>query len=167
MRETIHVDFKSSVTLEAEKELFQSTLSAAILAILRELELTVDRAFAQMARSPWRDVEIVSSESAYVLELTRGISTVVGVAREGIEMKKYVRSVCDKIVGCGGGSYQIFFSIMLIIHNYPQSRPRQVYSDTSAVSSNSPDGSGAGALRERFLSEPTQYIAESVYVDTP
>ena len=79
--------------------MFTSTLSAAILAILRELELTFEAPFSQMARSPWREVEIVSSESPYVLELTRGIQTVVGVVRESIEMKKYVRTVCDKIVG--------------------------------------------------------------------
>lgn len=52
-----------------------------------------------MLRSPWREAEFVSSESPYVGELTRLIQTVVGVVREGLEQKKYVRSVCDKLVG--------------------------------------------------------------------
>lgn len=52
-----------------------------------------------MARSPWREAEFVSSESEYVQELVRGIKTVVGVVREGLEQKKYLRSVCDKLVG--------------------------------------------------------------------
>lgn len=52
-----------------------------------------------MLRSPWRDAEFVSAESAYIAEMTRDIVLVVGVVRDGVEQKKYVRSVCDKIVG--------------------------------------------------------------------
>lgn len=76
-----------------------ATISAALLAILRELELTLDGPFSQMLRSPWRDAEFVSAESAYVADITRDIVLVVGVVRDGVEQKKYVRSVCDKIVG--------------------------------------------------------------------
>lgn len=52
-----------------------------------------------MLRSPWKDAEFVSSESGYVGELIKDVVTVVGLVREGVEQKKYVRSVCDKIVG--------------------------------------------------------------------
>jgi len=52
-----------------------------------------------MARSPWKDLEFVSGESDYVGELARACVTVVGIVREGVEQKKYVRSTCDKIVG--------------------------------------------------------------------
>ena len=99
LREKIHPDLKSQVSLESEKDLFLSTIASAILAILRELELTIDVPFAQMLKSPWRDAEFVSSESSYVSELTRAILVVIGVVREGVELKKYIRSACDKIVG--------------------------------------------------------------------
>lgn len=85
--------------MEAEREIFLGTVSASLLSILHELELTIEGPFLQMIRSPWKDFEFVSSESSYVVELTRAIQTVVGVVREGVEQKKYVRSVCDKIVG--------------------------------------------------------------------
>jgi len=85
--------------LEAEKELFSGSISAALLAILRELELTVEAPFSAMSKSPWKDLEYVSSESEYVGELTKACVTVVGIVREGVEQKKYVRSTCDKIVG--------------------------------------------------------------------
>jgi len=100
LQERIHPDFRDRVSLEGEKDLFTGTASAALLAILRELEFTAEPCFASMARSPWREAELVSSESVYVGELTRVLETVVGVVREGVEQKKYVRSVCDKIVGC-------------------------------------------------------------------
>lgn len=69
--------------------------------------MTIDVPFGQMLKSPWRDAEFVSSESAYVAELTRLIQTVVKVVREGLEQKKYLRSVCDKIVGCVGVSFYL------------------------------------------------------------
>lgn len=99
LQEKIDPEFKDRVSLEAEKDTFATTVSAALLAIVRELDLTVDAPFAQMLKSPWRDADFVSAESAYVADLTRDIVTVVGVVRDGVEQKKYVRSVCDKVVG--------------------------------------------------------------------
>ncbi|KAI5477878.1 GARP complex subunit Vps53 [Pseudohyphozyma bogoriensis] len=99
LQEKIHADFKSQVSLEAEKEIFINTISSALLAILHELELSMEGAFSQMMKSPWKDVEFVSSESLYVGDLTRMIQTVIGIVRDGLEQKKYVRSVCDKVVG--------------------------------------------------------------------
>ncbi|KAK4054186.1 Vacuolar protein sorting-associated protein 53 [Microbotryomycetes sp. JL201] len=99
LQEKIDPEFKDKVSLEAEKDTFATTISAALLAIIRELELTIEAPFNQMLKSPWKDAEFVSSESAYVAELTRDIVTVVGVVRDGVEQKKYVRSVCDKVVG--------------------------------------------------------------------
>ncbi|GAA5952951.1 hypothetical protein JCM3765_003016 [Sporobolomyces pararoseus] len=99
LKEKIDPEFKDRVSLEAEKELFTGSISAALLAILRELELTVEAPFSSMSKSPWKDAEFVSSESEYVAELTKACVTVVGIVREGVEQKKYVRSTCDKIVG--------------------------------------------------------------------
>ncbi|GAA6017676.1 hypothetical protein JCM11491_001165 [Sporobolomyces phaffii] len=99
LKEKIDSEFRDRVSLEAEKELFTGSISAALLAILRELELTVEAPFNTMSRGPWKDAEFVSGESDYVGELTRACVTVVGIVREGLEQKKYIRSTCDKIVG--------------------------------------------------------------------
>ncbi|GAA5897830.1 Vps53p [Sporobolomyces salmoneus] len=99
LKEKIDPEFKDRVSLEAEKELFVGSISSALLAIIRELELTVEAPFNSMSRSPWKDAEFVSSESDYVQEMTKACVTVVGIVREGVEQKKYVRSTCDKIVG--------------------------------------------------------------------
>ncbi|KAK4054690.1 Vacuolar protein sorting-associated protein 53 [Microbotryomycetes sp. JL221] len=99
LQDKIDPEFKDRVSLEAEKETFAATISAALLAIVRELELTIEGPFNQMLKSPWKDAEFVSSESGFVGDLTRDIVTVVGVIRDGVEQKKYVRSVCDKVVG--------------------------------------------------------------------
>ncbi|SCV69740.1 BQ2448_1134 [Microbotryum intermedium] len=97
--EKIDADLKAQVSLEREKDLFVQTTSASLLAILKELEMSLEAPFNLMLRSPWRDVEYVSNESPYVADLVRCVETVVTVVRDGVEQKKFVRSVCDKIVG--------------------------------------------------------------------
>jgi hypothetical protein len=133
----------SRVSLSDEKDLFTSTISSSLLAILRELELTIDPAFAAMGRSPWREAEYVSGESLYVGELERGLKAVVKAVREGVEQKKYVRSTCDKIVGC-----VCFISLLArttLTMKREQSRPRQVYSDARQVSTNRSNRRRAGS----------------------
>lgn len=97
--EKIHPDLKNRVSLENERQIFLSTVSASLLAILNELEQSVDPYFGAMARSPWRDAEFVSSESAYVGDIVRALQATVAVVREAVEHKKYIRTICDKIVG--------------------------------------------------------------------
>ncbi|GAA5971234.1 hypothetical protein JCM11641_004197 [Rhodosporidiobolus odoratus] len=99
LREVIDPPLADRVSFTHEKDLFTSVVSSALLAILRELELTIEPAMTSMARSPWREAEYVSSESAYMGELERGIQAVVAAVREGVEQKKYVRNTCDKVVG--------------------------------------------------------------------
>lgn len=92
--------------MEQEKELFATVTSTAILALLKELELACDPAFNAMLRSPWGPSQqsqqartVVSSESAYVVDLTAAINHVVEIVRGEIEHRKYFRSFCDKAVG--------------------------------------------------------------------
>lgn len=99
LKEKIDPEFRDRVSLEAEKDLFTGSISAALLAILRELELTVEAPFNTMSKGPWKDSEFVSGESEYVGDFAKACVTVVGIVREGVEQKKYVRSTCDKIVG--------------------------------------------------------------------
>lgn len=67
--------------------------------MLKELELACDPSFSAMLRSPWRDSTIVSSESAYVVQLVAAINNVADVVKTEVEHRKYFRSFCDKAVG--------------------------------------------------------------------
>lgn len=53
-----------------------------------------------MLRSTWKELEYVSSESPYISELVNVINAVVNIVKKNLEQKKYVRSFCDKAVGC-------------------------------------------------------------------
>ena len=120
LRVKIHPDLRDKVSLEAEKDVLlgyvllprdltyriderfylKSVMSSAISSLLRELELACEPAFSAMARSPWRDVEFVSSESTFVLDLVRALEAGVGMVRSKVEQKKFLRSVCDRVVRC-------------------------------------------------------------------
>ncbi|KAM0747619.1 hypothetical protein T439DRAFT_305380 [Meredithblackwellia eburnea MCA 4105] len=99
LQEKIHPSLKANVSFTSSQELFTNVVSSSLLSLLHELELTIDGPFSQMIKSPWKEMEFVSSESVYVAELTRLVGLVVGVVRDNLEQKKYVRSVCDKVVG--------------------------------------------------------------------
>lgn len=77
-----------------------STISAALTALLREMELNLEPAFQSMSRLSWReaDLEHVSSESEYVSTLRRSLEIVVDVVRDKVDQRKYFRSFCDRVV---------------------------------------------------------------------
>jgi hypothetical protein len=74
-------------------------ISFAIAAILRELEVGCEPAFAAILKTPWRDLENVSGRSAYVVDLVGSIKQVAEVVREKVEGKRFIRNFSDKAVG--------------------------------------------------------------------
>ena len=79
--------------------LVYSVTTAAILALLQDLEFSCEPAFNAMLRSPWKENTIVSSESHYIVELTEAINRVADIVKTEVEHRKYYRSFCDKAVG--------------------------------------------------------------------
>lgn len=99
LRQRIDADLKARVSFEDERDMFLGVTSTAILALLFEVELSLEPFFNQMLRSPWRDAEYVSSESAYAGDLVHSLQSTAGLVKEHIEHKKYLRSFFDKLVG--------------------------------------------------------------------
>lgn len=108
----------SRVTLESEVELFTTVINAAILSMLKELELACEPAFGVVLRGPWRgdgssaaasgggngagsggEQTVVSKESGYVQDLCRAITGTKEILEGELEQRKYFRSWCDKAVG--------------------------------------------------------------------
>ncbi|KAI0745870.1 Vps53-like protein [Earliella scabrosa] len=96
IREKCDEAFKEKITLQEERDLFVSAISAAIGVMLRELENACDPFFAALSRTPWVTVKLVSGQSAYVQDLLNMIEQVAEVVKPLIEQKKYVRNFFDK-----------------------------------------------------------------------
>ncbi|KAF5385912.1 hypothetical protein D9615_002629 [Tricholomella constricta] len=96
IREKVNEEFKERVSLQAERDMFVSVISAAIVIQLRELESACDAAFATMARTMWTASSQVSGQSAYAGELVTAAEQVIETVKPLVEQKKYLRNLFDK-----------------------------------------------------------------------
>ncbi|KAG6919330.1 hypothetical protein DXG01_006876 [Tephrocybe rancida] len=96
MREKINEEFKERVSFQAERDMFVSVISAAIVIQLRELETACDAAFATMARTTWAATGQVSGQSAYTGDLVSAADQVIETVKPLVEQKKYLRNLFDK-----------------------------------------------------------------------
>ncbi|KAH7923145.1 hypothetical protein BV22DRAFT_1196908 [Leucogyrophana mollusca] len=96
IKENINVSFKPKVTLQAERDLFMSVISASITVHLRELDSACDAAFTTMARTQWPSLSQVSGQSSYVGELAKMVEQVTDIVKPLVEQKKYLRNLFDK-----------------------------------------------------------------------
>ncbi|KAJ3936789.1 MAG: Vps53-like protein [Lentinula lateritia] len=96
IRSNIDEEFKEKVSLQEERDLFVSAISAAIVVQLRELESACEPAFSSMSRSVWSNLNHVSGPSAYTAELVRTAEQIVEALKPTVEQKKYLRNFLDK-----------------------------------------------------------------------
>ncbi|KAJ3772997.1 Vps53-like protein [Lentinula raphanica] len=96
IRSHINEEYKEKVSLQEERDLFVSVISAAIVVQLRELESACEPAFNSMSRSVWSNLNLVSGPSAYTADLVRSVEQVVEVIKPAVEQKKYLRNFFDK-----------------------------------------------------------------------
>ncbi|EMD37699.1 hypothetical protein CERSUDRAFT_136451 [Gelatoporia subvermispora B] len=88
--------YKEKITLQEERDLFVSAISAAIQLLLRELDAASEAAFGNMSRSSWGTMKSVSGQSSYVDELLRSVENVIDAVKPLVEQKKYLRNFLDK-----------------------------------------------------------------------
>ncbi|KAF8638746.1 hypothetical protein AX17_001987 [Amanita inopinata Kibby_2008] len=96
IRDDINDEFKESITLQAERDLFVSVISSAIVVQLRELELACESAFATMSKTAWTTLNQVTGQSPYTNELVKVAEQLIDIIRPQVEQKKYLRNFFDK-----------------------------------------------------------------------
>ena len=69
---------------------------AAIVALLRELEVVCDPALATLTRTTWINHELVTGQSPYVDGLIRTLESITEAIVPLVESKKYLRNFFDK-----------------------------------------------------------------------
>lgn len=100
LREKIDRAYQDEVDYTSERDAFLGIVSAGIMNLARELEVSIEGAFNQMLKAPWSAVDPEeNSKSAYVDVLAGSLEHVAVVIRQDVQSKRYVRSWCDKVVG--------------------------------------------------------------------
>lgn len=79
---------------------FPSVISSSLLSLLKELENSIEPHTTSITRTSWDTIENVSGPSTYVPALVDSIDAMGDLVREGVEGKRWLRSWCDKAVGC-------------------------------------------------------------------
>ena len=74
-----------------------SCISSAISIHVRELDSACDPYFTTMARTSWANWAEVSGPSAFTNDAMKAISQVTEAIKPGIEQKKYLRNLFDKV----------------------------------------------------------------------
>nr|VWO97163.1 Chloride channel protein [Ganoderma boninense] len=97
IREKCDEGFKEKITLQEERDLFVSAISAAIGVMIRELESACEPHFNTLSRTPWSTVKQVSGQSVYIQDLLRAIEQIAETVKPILEQKKYTRNYFDKI----------------------------------------------------------------------
>ncbi|KAG9316811.1 Vps53-like protein [Chiua virens] len=96
IKEKIGEKFKEKVTLQTERDLFMSVVSAAINVQLHELEIGCDGAFNTMSRVNWGAMNHVTGHSAFMDDITQATEQVTELIKPLVEQKKYLRNFFDK-----------------------------------------------------------------------
>ncbi|KAF9241838.1 Vps53-like protein [Melanogaster broomeanus] len=96
IKEKVNDKFKGDVTLQSERDLFMSVISAAINIQLRELESACDGAFSTMSRVNWGAMNQVTGHSPFIDDLVQATEQVAEVIKPLVEQKKFLRNFFDK-----------------------------------------------------------------------
>ncbi|KAK2461334.1 hypothetical protein APHAL10511_006861 [Amanita phalloides] len=96
LRQEIDDEYREKITLQAERDLFVSVISSAIVVQLRELELACDSAFSTMSRTAWSTLSQVTGQSPYTYEVVRAAEQIADTIKPHVEQKKYLRNFFDK-----------------------------------------------------------------------
>ena len=74
-------------------------VSAAILCLVRELEIACETSFDAIMKTSWQSITTVTGPSSYIHGLTKSVESVVSTVQASIEQKKYFRNFLDKAAG--------------------------------------------------------------------
>ncbi|KIY61936.1 hypothetical protein CYLTODRAFT_494967, partial [Cylindrobasidium torrendii FP15055 ss-10] len=97
IKEKVDESFKDRITFQDEQEVFVGCVSAAISVYVRELESACEPHFGALGKLAWTTWAQVTGPTASTEELLRAIEQVVDVIKPGIEQKKYLRNLFDKV----------------------------------------------------------------------
>ncbi|KAK3393692.1 Vps53-like protein [Podospora didyma] len=114
IKKRIDAEMASRVDLSSQFDTFMGVASAAVLAMVRTVEMGCDGAWREMKNTNWSRMESVSDHSSYVTELLKHVN---GKAEEILPLvtkQQYARAFCDNLVEHMATAY---------INNIVQCRP--------------------------------------------
>ncbi|XP_059139225.1 vacuolar protein sorting-associated protein 53 homolog [Physella acuta] len=97
LREKVDAEFKASVALNAEQDMFHTVISNCIQLLVQDLETACEPALTAMTKMPWSNIEAVGDQSGYVTAITSHLKQNIPVIRDNLaSSRKYFTQFCVK-----------------------------------------------------------------------
>lgn len=98
IKKRIDAEFAPQVDLSSQSDAFLGVASAAVLALVRNVELDCDGVWREMRNINWSTMESVGDQSSYVAELVKHVDGKAEEILAVIAKQQYARAFCDNLV---------------------------------------------------------------------
>jgi hypothetical protein len=98
IKRRIDSELASKVDLSSQSDTFMGVASAAVLALVRRVDLDCDSSWREMRNTNWSKMESVGDQSSYVAELLRHVNGQAEEILPLVHKPQYARAFCDNLV---------------------------------------------------------------------
>ena len=132
IKSRIDDNFKEAVDLQSQADAFMGIASAAVRALVRSVEVTLEPSWREMRNIAWSKIESCSDQSSYIASLQSHIKETSSSTLELLHKPQYARAFADNLVELLASTY---------LSNITQCRPisesaaEQMLLDTHAIRS--------------------------------
>ncbi|KAI9032128.1 Vps53-like protein [Hyaloraphidium curvatum] len=98
LKEKIDPNFRDSVDMSTERDIFLNVANGCMLALVRGLENAIEPAWHIMTtKIPWNTMTNTADQSEYVFVIQSAVQSTVPMIKRTLTASKYFRSFCDKV----------------------------------------------------------------------
>ena len=90
--------YKPSVDLQSQADAFMGIASATLRALVRMVEVDIERTWREMRNTGWSKMEIVGDQSSWVAEMLQIIKRRAAEVLGSLHKQQYARAFCDNLV---------------------------------------------------------------------
>lgn len=90
--------YKEMVDLQSQADAFMGIASATVRALVRRVEMDIERTWREMRNTGWSKMEMVGDRSSWVAEMLQSIKQRAAEVLGMLHRQQYARAFCDNLV---------------------------------------------------------------------
>lgn len=98
IRGRIEEGYKAMVDLQSQADAFMGIASATVRALVRRVEVDIERTWREMRNTGWSKMEMVGDQSSWVAEMLQNIKRRSTEVLGMLHKQQYARAFCDNLV---------------------------------------------------------------------
>ncbi|KAL8781576.1 MAG: hypothetical protein Q9213_005926 [Squamulea squamosa] len=98
IKSRIDEGYKAGVDLQSQADAFMGIASATVRALVRRVEVDIERTWREMRNTGWSKMETVGDQSSWVAEMLQNIKARAAEILGMLHKQQYARAFCDNLV---------------------------------------------------------------------